>query len=264
MSIGFSQSFPIELSIISRALRAHDANPKMSKKQIAEEIGLNKPKMDGISAWLRYFELWKYREGTLPVGKILLKYDEYFSLPGTQWILHYILTTNSSAEVWHFGFNQYFEKGYAFTRNAFYDKLLTEGIGVGTKYLTTDVGVLLNSYTVHEDAFTEIDIFSIDENNYLPTPPTEVPNLILAYALYRWRERLNGITTTSIHKLLNDEGQIGKIFLLSNNQIDSALRMLETLGLIRITKVADLDNITYTYDGNAIDLLERYYNETTS
>jgi len=94
---------------------------------------------------------------------------------------------------------------------------------------------------------------------YEPAASTNVPPLILAYSLYSWREQQGGISTTSIQTLLNEGSTPGKVFLLNRSQLLNHLHILEETGIVKIAQIADLDNITYTYDGSALNLLEQFY-----
>lgn len=264
MSVGFSETFPIEISIISRALRAYVEEPDKVKSDIASSIGINDRKMNGISGWLRYLNLWEYNKGISDLGQIILLNDKYFQVEETLWLLHYSLVTNEAAEVWYYTFNHFLRPGLQFTRSDIENKLRDASIGITdsgkeSKHLTSDVGIMLNSYTEHNDAFRSLQLLTLHNDSYMVLHLKEIPPLIIAYAIYKQRELTNQISTTAISTLLEDEGSPGKAFQLERSKLLFALRKLESEGFLRISQIADLDNVNYTYDGSTKDILERIY-----
>jgi superfamily II DNA helicase RecQ len=84
--------------------------------------------------------------------------------------------------------------------------------------------------------------------------------LLTAYALYDQREKhYPTATTIRIDNLLGDDGNVGKIFLLTRARLEEILHQLEFEGIVSVSHTADLDSVGFTYQGSALDLLEMYY-----
>ena len=85
--------------------------------------------------------------------------------------------------------------------------------------------------------------------------------MILGYALYALRESSDnpGASTISISRILTEPAQIGHLFLLEREVLLKRLRELEVEGFVRVANEGGLDNISFTFSGNSLAVLEHYY-----
>ena len=90
-------------------------------------------------------------------------------------------------------------------------------------------------------------------------PITRVPPLVLGYSLYDHVEKGNRESTTSIMRLKSEPGRPGLIFALNQNTLRQLLSELEIESVITVVRSVDIDGIAYSYQGNALNLLQRYY-----
>ena len=263
MAIGISKSFPMDLELIARLLQFYGERPGESPEIIGKTIGLNRPKVDGLNTLMGHLGLQERRVLTR-FGKIIYENDKYIKDQGTLYALHYMLSTNFDAEVWFYAVNNFIPNKYRFTRDEFALALDNAKIGLGNTRLKADRNLFLNAYTSNEHrAFQNLRYLTIthDEGQYQAYSIEKIPGLILGYALYY--QRVGGVQTRtiSINSLLTLDGQIGKVFLLKRQLLLEKLRELESRGLLGITQIADLDNITFTNIDDPLILLADYYRE---
>ena len=77
--------------------------------------------------------------------------------------------------------------------------------------------------------------------------------------LYVIKDNLGLETSTSIKNLIEDENNIGKVFNLDKNSINSYIDKLEYEGYIRVNRTAGLNTIYLT--DLAVNILDKYYSE---
>lgn len=264
MAIGISKTFPLDLDQISRLAHLYSERPGAKPDEAGEIAGLNRPKVDGLNKLMGYMGLQQRRRLT-PLGELVLNNDKYLRDLGTLAIFHYLLCSNEDAEVWHFASNRFIPTNRSFARGEFLKAIDDAGIGRGNTRLRADQALFLNAYTHDEyHALQPLGYLSISERQgekYQARSVESVPALILSFALYQ--QRVGGVQTRtiSISNLLTLDGQIGKIFLLRRESLMEKLRQLEARGVIGITQVADLDNVTFADIDDPLSLLTRYYQE---
>ena len=264
MGLGFSQTFVLDRSLLSSALRALHANPGIDDKTLAQEIGVGGRKGMGFSAWLLYTGLRTSRPKQLSeMGELILHFDPYFLDVGTCAALHYQLCANTSATVWNLLSMKFIPQKFAFSRKEATDFCIAQGLGkegARNKHLVSDIGIFLQAYT-NPEGLQALDYLSkqADESYRKGDIARKIHPLLVAYVIYAQRERGIQTSTLAIRSLLNDDGNVGKVFLMDREILLEKLRQLEVEGLVRISQEADLDNIAFTYTGSSLDILKRYY-----
>ena len=137
--------------------------------------------------------------------------------------------------------------------------LKSKGIGTNNvKNLHSDVRIFFSSYQTHQVFGALHYLKEVEKEIYIPES-IDLHPLLLGYVLYRQRETGIYTSTTSIRNLFLEEGQVGKVFLLNEIQLQKKLRELEFQGIVKVSRIADLDNVAYTYDKTALDILQMYY-----
>ena len=176
-----------------------------------------------------------------------------------------MLCANQDAEVWYFASNQFIPRNKRFARDEFVQAIDKAGIGRGNTRLRADQSLFLNAYT-NEDYHALQSLGYLNgvegrDDEYQAMAVEKVPALILAFTLYDRRATGVQTQTISINNLLTLDGQIGKIFLLQRESLMEKLKQLEARGVVGITQIADLDNITFTHIDDPLSLLANYYRE---
>jgi hypothetical protein len=264
MAIGISKTFPVDLNLISRLMQFYGEQPGVKPNQVGQTVGLNRPKIDGLNKLMGYLRLQQRRKLT-PLGKLVLENDKYLQDLGTLCIFHYLLCSNNAAEVWYFASNQFVPYHKKFTRDEFVQAIDEAGIGRGNTRLRADQSLFLNAYISEEykalQSLGYLTRLEGREDQYEAAAIDNIPALILGFALYDRRVAGLQAHTISISNLLVLEGQIGKIFLLRRESLLDKLKQLESRGVLGITQVANLDNVTFTQMDEPLSLLADYYRE---
>jgi hypothetical protein len=266
MAIGISKTFPMDLDLISRLMQFYGEQPGANPNIVGQAVGLNRPKIDGLNKLMGYLGLQQRRKLT-SLGELILENDRYLRDIGTLCIFHYLLCSNEDAEVWYFASNHFLQVNKSFTREEFAQAIDAAGIGRGNTRLGADRNLFINAYTAKDyHALQNLDYLnrvSGKDGQYKCTSVEKVPALVLGFALYDWRNTGVQAQTISITNLLTFDGHLGKIFLLRREALMEKLRQMEAKGLLGITQIADLDNITFTLVDNPLALLADYYRERT-
>jgi len=264
MAIGISKTFPMDLDLISRLMQFYGEQPGANPDIVGQAVGLNRPKIDGLNKLMGYLGL-QHRRKLTPIGELILENDQYLQDIGTLCVLHYLLCSNKDAEVWYFASNHFLQVNKSFSREEFAQAVDDAGIGKNNTRLKADRNLFLNAYTSEDYHALQnlgyLNKVSGQDGQYKSTSVEGVPALVLAFALYDWRSPGVQTHTISITNMLTLDGHIGKIFLLQREPLIEKLRQIEAKGLLGITQVADLDNITFTLIDNPLAIMADYYRE---
>lgn len=256
----------MDLGLIARLIQLYGKQPGANLDEVSAAVGLNKPKIDGLNKLMGYLGLQQDRKLT-PLGSLILENDLYLKDVGTLCIFHYLLCANEKAEVWYFVSNEFIPKNRGFTKAEFDQAIDRASIGQGNTRLNADKSLFLNTYTSEEyHALQSLGYLRKVEGNqniYHAMTIEKIPALILGFVLYDRREKAGQTSTISINNLLTINGQVGKIFLLSREQLMIKLRQLEMKGVVGINQIADLDNIAFKHLDDPLDLLADYYRTKT-
>jgi len=261
MGLGFSYGFPMKRELLACALREIRSNGPMSDKQLAEALGIGLKKAIGLSAWLLYLGLRDMKMGQLtPLGELVGQRDPMLEHPQTELTLHYQLSSNPRATFWHWATSTFLPYVGSFNRPQLIEAYLRDtGLQTNRKNVERDAKVFLVAY-LPGGCLAVSGYLSEVSKGVLVTGRCPVHPLTMAYALYDQRERQATCSTTiSIRALLVEPALPGRVFKLNREALEELLRALQVQGIVDVWKTADLDNIAYTFDGRAIELLERYY-----
>ncbi len=267
MALSWSNTFGLNRNLLAAALRILQENPGIDNQKLAQELGVGGRKGVGYSGWLLYTGLRNIRPREVTeIGRIILRFDPYIEDPVTQGMLHYSLCTNSNASVWNHLSTYFIPRRDSFFRTEVTDSCLAFGLGKAgskNKHLISDIGIFLKAYTDTE-GFSELDYLQEQSNgNYRRGNIANIVSpLLVAYVIYSQHQQVPQTSTISIGRLLSEDGNVGKIFLMNRQHLMDKLKYLEFLGLVRISQEADLDNITYTHSGSCLDILLTYYEKS--
>lgn len=260
MSLGFSYTFGPDKAILSEALRAMYRRPGLSELDLASEIGIGGKKGTAYCAWLLYLGLRNANTKEVsPMGALLHIEDPRLQDELSVQLLHYQLCSNQNATAWWTLANQVIPNIHRISLSEAIQLLKSKGIGTANiKNLHSDVRIFFNAYQAHQIFGTLHYLRKVEKETYIPES-VDLKTLLLAYVLYHRRESSMRTSTISVRSLLLEEGQVGKVFLLNDSQLRKKLRELEFRGIVKVSRIAELDNVTYTFDGSALDILRMYY-----
>lgn len=261
MSIGWSETFALDLDLVQKALALNAEEPTVSNTRAAKVLGVGKPKVRGVNSWMKYLGLRNPRERILtPLGELVYENDTYLTDGGTHCVLHYQLVSNADAEVWYETVNRFLGGRRSFTRQGLKEHFIRSGITDDNKHLISDIGILIRMYTDdHRRALQDLGFLQRDADSIRVGSVREVPPLVLGYCLYEFRERGPQESTTSVTRLMEESGRPGRAFSLDEETLRERLTRLEGEGYVIVVRSADIDGISYTYDGSALDILRVYY-----
>lgn len=264
MSLGFSYTFKLDRATLSAALQAMYRRPGLSELELASEIGVGSKKGIAYCAWLLYLGLREpNRREPSPLGVLLHTKDPHLEKDISLQLLHYQLCSNPNAIVWWALANQVIPSIHEISVAKAIELLKSRGIGVtNVKNLHSDVRIFFTAYEADQVFGSLHYLHKVDSDTYA-AGSVELNSLLLAYTLYHRRASRLHTSTISVNSILFENGQAGKIFLLKRANLLEALRQLEFKGLVTVAQVADLDNIGYTYEGQALDILKMCYEEGT-
>lgn len=262
MSIGFSETFPLQRDLLAAAVRTYASSPRAKDSDVAHRLGINLRKLNGVKGWLQALGWRDRRRKTLSaVGMLVSEQDPYLERTGTLSLMHYCLVTVGVAEVWFHVVNDFLPWHREFTAEELYS--FVERIGLAArspKHCRSDIRNLLNAHG-SRNALAEVGLLRDSAPGYRAQSASALPELVLGYAIYDQREKGIATSTIAIDSLVVEKNSVGRVFLLDRNQLLSQLNQLELRGLVRIHRIADLDNIAYTFEGNSVDILRMYYEE---
>ncbi|MBC8492471.1 MAG: DUF4007 family protein [Chloroflexi bacterium] len=262
MPIGFSETFPLQRELLAAAMRMYASSPRATDSDVAHSLGINLRKLKGVKGWLRALGWRDNRRKTLDdVGMLVAEQDPYLEQTGTLCLMHYCLVTVGVAEVWFNIVNDFLPWHREFTAEELYSFFEKLGLSARSpKHCRNDIRNFLNAYA-SRNALADISLLRPSPPGYCIQPVSVLPDLVLGYAIYDQREKGIATSTIAIDSILAEQNSVGRVFLLDRHQLISQLNHLELRGLVRINRIADLDNIAYTFGGNSVDILRMYYDE---
>jgi len=261
MGLGFCYGFPLKRELLASALRGLSADCSLSDSDLARELGVGVKKARAVSVSLLYMGLrdGKTRSVT-PLGALILERDPQFRQRNTELVLHYQLSSNKQASLWYWIVNEFVPQVPTFGRSELVQRYCEDNaVRSNLKNVNGDAKVFVSAYTdggclAATGYLRELDrgTFSIQECQMHP--------LLLAYAVYDQRERHQAASATvSIGSLIHSVESPGVIYRLSRGSVDEKIRRLESAGVLDVSTSAELDNVAYTFEGSALDLLQLYY-----
>ncbi len=261
MSIGWAQTFGVDLDQVARALGLYVEDPSTSLQSLGRELGIGVPKVESLNAWLKFLGLRDPKSrGITPLGDLLHRLDPTLTNTGTLCALHYVLVSNPAAEVWYEVVNLYLAQRPSFTRQGLVDYFKSKGIGQSSpKQLSTDIGLLIRTYTdANRRSFQALGYLQEQGDIIVARAVSLVPPLIIGYCLFHRLENRTRESTTSITRLLHEEGALGPVFRLNADELRQKLASLESGGYITVVHSAGLDGVSYSPQASSLGVLEAH------
>ena len=267
MSISFHVNFPLDCSLLSRALHAYATSSPSSLSQEMSAFGVGNRKVPAYKGWLKHTGLWIPKSGVTPFGQLVLDRDPSIGDLGTRWIIHYHLSRrggSEDAELWHWLINSFLPIYDEFDEAQLLQAANQSNIKCDNlKILQSYLRILLKSY-IQPMAFGPLGILErLDEGQYRIGIQRSVHHLLVGYLIFQEREdKYPGTTTISVSDLLRADGNAGKTFLMNRTNLEENLRALRSDGYIGIMQFADHDHAQFLFSGSPLALLKQYYDNS--
>jgi hypothetical protein len=215
-------------------------------------------------------------------GRLVKLKDEYFQEVGTLWLVHYKLVTNLDlATSWYIFFNQF--DYIEFTKEDFVNRV-TKYLRMNddvkelpaTRTIEEDFNCIVNTYLpkvklnrkkVNPESNLEcplaelglLDVANKDKKIYRKARPSEgsIPPLVVLAVIL---DNAEGNGEIPLTRLLNDDGNVGKVFNLDTIRLVNIVYELEKLGYLKVVRTAGLDIIKLITDMSFLQCVEEYYN----
>lgn len=272
------EKFTLREGWLTKGLVQVEKNPKVFQgKEGTDIFGIGNNMVKSLRYWLKAFGLTmdRNREGTIltTLGKLILKYDKYFEINFTLWLLHSNISKNiDEATTWYMFFNKCNLE--EFSREEIKKYIYREinkyvkGRDFSVKSMSNDIDVLLNMYgKVNNNSDPEDKIISplaklnlikkIDDRYIKNQPDRRIINeWIILYELAVQMEEKNSI---SIESISVGEGSISAIYQLTPLTINEYLDKLDALEYIHVDRTAGLDMIYKNKDFTPEQIIDEYY-----
>ncbi|WMJ22911.1 DUF4007 family protein [Paludicola sp. MB14-C6] len=196
-------------------------------------------------------------------GDIIFEHDRYIEEMGTLWLLHYKLATNiNDATAWYFFYNEFKQRD--FTRDEFVMQLdnfirMNGEDEKAHRILTDDFNCIINTYVPRLKSNPEkvqpennidcplgelnlIDIVNKKTKTYKKcTPKIDSIHPLIALAIIV--DNAKESNEIKISSILNDKGNLCKVFNLDVITLTTLLNKIELMGYIKVIRTAGLDVI---------------------
>ncbi|MCF2503764.1 DUF4007 family protein [Dyadobacter sp. CY107] len=253
------QGFTVDLFDISRLFQMIGSG-KTDKSIQLSETGFGSNKIRAIKEYLLDFDLIGNKSVLTPLGQLLFKSDARFREPFTKWLLIYHWSSKKNNPYLNFlvnngiGISSEDKMINKFRSWAAKNEVKTD---YGGNMLTGMIRNTENSFT-NPNAFLDLNFFVKDSGVVGRGEPYQVEPLLNAYILYHNRNRR---MSTGFSELLREENNFAKFFNLDATKLDKRIVELNNLGFTRLIQYADLHFIEYTYNGDTLSLIQKYYDE---
>lgn len=254
-----------QMSRILQYLLAQGQVNKVSRPQIVSELGIPDRQAENLISMMTGFGLVNPRVTTLtPLGNAIVITDPYFERSETLWIIHYIVSSNSDYVVWYRIVNDIlpFEATLSVdqvSKQYFSDLSIHYSERSVTEKLPKEVGAVLAAYSRSELAQLGL-LTESGKGAFEKAKPVEVPELAFLFCLLYYRDHYSpGSTAISNTDVCQAETSPGKVFNLPEFQVRAAVERLHNAGLVRLEKLANLDQVRLSDDLTQEFVLERIY-----
>lgn len=212
-------------------------------------------------------------------GRVINEYDPYFEDIFTWWLIHYKLATNKELSTsWYLFFNEFnldeFNKEQMIYGIDLALKRYSNNSAFSEKTLADDCDCIIKSYQIDKSIennpedniicpLSQLSLIDVLKNSvshtYIKLKPS-IDMLDKMVVLYIIVDNLPENSSTSIDKLLNDKGNIGKVLNLDRNMVNEYLDILKNEGYIQINRTAGLDKV-YIKNIDKVGILKKYYKQ---
>ena len=273
MSYARHQTFYLRSGWLAKALEALPCEPKLfSGDKATVRLGIGKNMVQSLRFWVRAAGLAQpvSRDKGMELtrfGEMVYENDPFFELDLTWWLIHYhIVKDEHEATSWYYLFNKFSRN--EFDRITFIDAVSQySDMAVSQSSYQKDYDCIIATYVASERVqgtpednticpLTKLGLLTPMRQNVIrkSSPNTQLPLEVVFLVLSKASESLH----QNISSLLEDPGNIGKIFNLSLDSIYRYLDLLEDKGWLSFSRTAGIDTISVS-SPDAWDLIESNY-----
>jgi len=269
MRIQFTLGYFPDFEQISRILLHIYENPsmKVTKTDIAKVIGLSNVHTSSLINIAGGFGLLETKPVNLtPLGKAIVENDLYFESISSNWIIHYIISSNPENVVWYRIVNQIIPMNETINVSKVslpYFQDLSEQFSVNTmtKRLRTEISAVLQAYT--RGPLSNLHIINQNEvGNYVRNFPVEITPLPFLYIIMHYKHTYSPSSTAlTFEEISLSTNSPGIVLNLPKYKVRSLLNRLHDNGLIRLERFGDLDQLRFPDGLTKEKVLGKIYNE---
>lgn len=268
MKLQFTNGYRPRFDQISRILQIlllkEDQN-RITRSEIVLTSGIPNKQIENLTSMMTGFGLILPKITKLTsFGKIVIQFDPYFEKTETLWIIHYLVSSNPKWIVWYRLINEVLPAQDEFSvdqvsERYFLDLASQFSLRTMSEKLPTEVGAVFAAYSRSD--LSRLEILKVKENGkFLKTTPFRVPDLAFLYCLLVYRDKhLPGSSAINIEDICFKEFSPGLVFNLPENQVRTILSNLHSMSIIRLEKMANLDQVRLSDSMTQEFVLERIY-----
>ncbi|MCX6054114.1 MAG: DUF4007 family protein [Chloroflexi bacterium] len=254
-----------QISRILQFLLSQEERKKNSRQEIVAVLGIPENQVENLISMMTGFGLVFPRVTTLtPFGKAVIKSDPYFDKLETLWIIHYIVSSNPEWVVWHRIINTVLPTQDRYTveqisNRYFSDLTIHFSERTISEKLPKEVGSVFAAYTRSE--LSHLGILGVEgTGNFIKTNPVEIPDIAFLFCLLYYRDKYSpGSSAVNIEDVCLAENSPGRVINLPEYQVRTILGNLHNAGLVRLEKLANLDQIRLSDAMTQENVLQRIY-----
>jgi len=262
-----SAGYNVDFNFIAKLLKAVTSKNKSSfvKKELSASLGvsdLHAKKLGTIAQSLGLTQ--KRTNKPTELGLLISKNDSFFDDLGTLWFLHYVISSDSSILFWNRMVNIVLPKTPKITKETaketFVDLREFRSAYSASEHVDKELKTFFNSYA--DQKFSRLNYLYKEGDYYILGTGVEVPPLVLAASIARYRDRHRPLDTAlPVAELLSSPNSPGVVFNLSEEQLRNGLEALKNEKGFGLENRADLDQVRLTDHTPDYIWLERYYEQ---
>jgi len=254
MIIKFTHDYYPQFEQFSRILKWLSSRKDGKKGFVHEmmvELGVPEAHLNSCITFMIGCELLTARKLTLTdFGKTVMNFDPFFERLETLWIIHYLISSNPELIIWHRVIHNILPLSEQYFLPSLKDLYFYDLKSIVSKHtysnkIPGEIRAVFYAYT--KSALSRLRIITVDEQgNFIKSEPVGVPPLAFCYCLLRFAEKtFPGSTAISIAEICQAENGPAKVLFLTEEQVRSNLEELHHSGLVRLERLANLDQVRF-------------------
>ncbi len=268
MKLQFTNGYRPHFDQITRILQyllANDDQQKISRKDIVDTLGIPNRQVENLTSMMVGFGLVLPRTANLTtLGRKIIQSDPYFENIETLWIVHYNVSSNPEWVVWHRIINTAMHAQDEFDIDAvsqqyFSDIEIHFSVRTISEKLPKEVGAVFAAYTRSD--LSKLGLFDTEASGrFIKTTPKEAPLLAFLYALICFRDNdFPGSSAVNISDIYYEENSPGRVMNIDEYRVRAFLNDLHDSNLIRLEKLANLDQVRLNEGMTQEVVIDRIY-----
>jgi len=252
MKLQFTNGYRPRFDQISRIMQfliSQKAVNRIPRQDIVTSLGISDRQVENLTSMMTGFGLVLPKRTTLtPFGTAVVQFDPYFEKTETLWLMHYYVSSNPEYVVWYRIINTILPSQEEFSVDEITDKYFSDLSSLFSRRtfvekLPKEVGAVFAAYTRSE--FSHLGLL-LEENigKFLKSSPIPIPGLAFLFCLLLFRDKQSPGSSALTNKVIcESENSPGKVFHLSEDQVRVHLENLHDAGLVRLERLANLDQV---------------------